>query len=668
MTIGTLILGSASVGATAYCFAGCLRLRGVAEFVLAVYLIAFAEVVVVSLVLSPGHWLGPTGLLATIFAVLLLAVIVWRRLGMPAPPSFRPVLRLLGEAWHDPVLAALMVAVAGGLVYVVALIVGTAPNDYDALWYHLARAAFWKQQHEVSYIAGANDYRLNAFPPNAEIADAFTMILGRSERFVGFVQFTSLGATMVAVGGIGRRLGLTGRQALFGALAFATLPVVLLQASTGLNDLVLASFLVCCTYFLFSETAVGLALAALALGLAIGTKDIALLALPVLALAALVIHPRRLWPRLAVVAVVGVVAGAYWYLFNLAETGSLFGISHRAAVGPNRHPQPAQTVLSPIAKIFRHAIDAVDPSGAIGSDSFLYGVAAAFVLAAGVAVWYRCRSPRLLYGTGAGVAVALLPLAFRPLYHELLRAYQKAWLELGERRLAFLGWNKHTTYASPFQSWYGPVGLLLLLACPILLRPERRRNKLGRAAVVLAVAPLVWLLLQSITTVYTATDGRYTIFAVALGASLWGLLLPLRPYAWGAAAAAITTLTLALIHYGEKPAGFYVLGGPAPTSVWNMSRAQLLSRRFRPDEGSLLFTFEQEATKGQTVVLDISDEASYPYFGSHLDRYVLFFPAASTQLNQANWLVLSPGKHITLPSSWVQVKTGGSGWRLYRRL
>ena len=131
---------------------------------------------------------------------------------------------------------------------------GTAPNDYDVLWYHLARAAFWKQQHAVAYIPGANDARLNGFPPNAEIADSFTMILGWTDRFVGFVQLSALLATMTAVAGMARRIGLSVRQALFGALLFATLPVVVLQSATALNDLVFGSFLACCAYFLFSWT------------------------------------------------------------------------------------------------------------------------------------------------------------------------------------------------------------------------------------------------------------------------------------------------------------------------------------------------------------------------------------------------------------------------------
>ena len=48
---------------------------------------------------------------------------------------------------------------------------------------------------------------------------------------------------MVAIAGMARRIGLSARQALFGALLFATLPVVVLQSATALNDLVFGGFL-----------------------------------------------------------------------------------------------------------------------------------------------------------------------------------------------------------------------------------------------------------------------------------------------------------------------------------------------------------------------------------------------------------------------------------------
>ena len=82
-------------------------------------------------------------------------------------------------------------------------------------------------------------------------------------------------------------------------------------------------------------------------------------------------------------------------------------------------------------------------------------------------------------GTGLVVgaaALAALPLAFRWIDHELLHAYQKLWVHFDRRDLAFLGFDKHLTRASPFQSWYGALGLVLVIACFVLAWIGRRQR------------------------------------------------------------------------------------------------------------------------------------------------------------------------------------------------
>jgi hypothetical protein len=643
-------------------------LRGATEFALAFYLVAFSLVVVIELLLSPGRDLTQAWLLAVLAGATAVAAGVWVLLGRPAPPTFRPALAASRDALHDPLIAILAVAALGALGYVAALIVGTAPNDYDVLWYHLARAAFWKQQHAIAYIPGANDARLNGFPPNAEIADSFTMILGRTERFAGFVQFFALLATMTALAGIARRIGLSVRQALFGALVFATLPVVVLQSATGLNDLVFGAFLACCAYFLFSWTRVSLALAALALGLAIGTKITALLALPVLALVGAFLYPRRRWPGLVLVGAAGLVLGSYWYLLNLAKTGRLNGNFAQTSQATQVQHGNTYSVAGVVAHTLRLLIDAVDPSGSVGRDRLLYLVAVAAILVLG----FRARRRAGAAAVMAAAALAAVPLAFRPVQHELLHAYQKVWVSLSRHNLAFLGFDKHPTRASPFQSWFGPLGVLLVLACFVLV--WMRRRELPRVGVLLALAPVVWIVLQSVTTFYSLWDGRYVIFAVALGAAVWGLVLPIRPLAWAATGIAVTALALALVHYDEKPSGVSVLGGSAPTSVWDMPRAQVLARWLHPGEDQVVATLERQARKGDTIALWIRrEDVSYPYFGSRLDRRVVFVsPETVSELKEARWIVAGPVQpgpfHVNCLRGACVLVVNSHGWKLYRHV
>jgi hypothetical protein len=661
-----LILALLVLAATAGLVASCVRPRGLVAFLLAAYTIGFAEVVALSLLLSTWHALTRAGLLVGLAAVLAAALVVWQLRGRPRPPAAGPAAAAFREALRDPVLGVLAAAVGLGLVYSAALLLVTPPNDYDPLWYHLARAAFWKQQHAIAYVAHANDRRINVFPPNAEIGVAFTMILGRGERFVGLVQWCALLATMLGIVGISLRLGLTRRQALFGALVFGTLPVVALQASTGLNDIVVASFLVIAVYFAFSTSWTSLALAALALGLAIGTKATAVLALPVVAVVCAFMHPRARWPRVLLAGLAAIAIGCVWYVVNAVETGSLGG----KFAGEGSEPDRTPSGFALLARLGRMTVDAIDPAGSVGRDRFLYAVAAALLLVVGALAALR-RRRSLLGAALLASALILLPLAFRPIHHVASRAEQKVLLELGSNsRLAFVGSERSATDATPFGSWYGPLGLLLFLtALPVVVR-EVRRRRLPRIGLVLALAPALFVLVMTVFTFYSAFGGRYVMFAVALACATWGVLLSLRPLAWATAGIAATTLVLAFVHYTEKPAGFSVLGGASPPSVWHRSHVEIQSRSLKPGEVDAVRALSKRADAGASIGLLIAqNDLSYPYFGPRLDRTVVFLGKAGQNLGRVQWLVLSPGKRIeACPADWRRVPGAGNGWAVYRRV
>ena len=528
---------------------------------------------------------------------------------------------------------------------------------------------FWKQQHAVAYIAGANDARLNGFPPNAEILDAFTMILGKTERFVGFVQLGALLAAMVAVAGIARRIGLSVRQALFGALLFATLPVVVLQSATALNDLVFGALLVCCAYFLFTWTPVSLALSALALGLALGTKFTAILALPLLAVFGAVIHPRRRWPALVLVGVGGMVLGAYWYLAQHREDAPR---QRAGRGGPERDHAPAREHAlgrrhdrAPHAARDRRG----RPVGGGRSRSVPVprrgrpdpGARAAGTRPGGDGA-----------GSSSAGALAALPLAFRWVHHELLHGYQKLWLELDRREVAFLGFDKHLTRASPFQSWYGAAGLLLVLACLWLAWRGWRRGSLPLEA------RSRWRSLRppgsccSRSRPSTASlDGRYVVFAVALAAALWGLVLPIGwPGVGDHGDRRPVALALVLVHYDEKPSGVDVLGGVgADVRLGPVARAGAGARRCtaarmtrRGDAGA---PRRRRARRLGSPFAREDVEVSVLRGEAGSARRVRQGPP-QTFRQGPDWIVVAPGmrKPVTF---WVSRRVVNSnGWRLYR--
>jgi hypothetical protein len=387
--VGPLVL--ILLAGTGALLAAALRARTLAELIVAAYVCAFAEIVVLVLALSLVDALNRIALVVGTAAVFGAAASARMRTGAPRawPVSARPIRRVLRSG---PVVV-LVAAVTLAFSYVVALVVGTPPNNWDSLTYHLARAAFWRQHEAVGYIADAYDERLNANPPNGEIALTFFLELTRNEQWSGFVQLTAAAACAVGVFALARRLSLTDREAAFGALLFLTLPIVLLQASSTQNDLAVASLLVAATVLLAQDSRPVLILASVATALAIGTKVTALYALPILGAIAVLAEPRNLRPARVASVATGTLAGAYWYLVNALETGDPLG---------ERPDTKVLALLDPVTNMlaaYARILDALDLSGAAGRSVVLYAVAAATVAVTLLVVSFR--SGRVEYGVAA---------------------------------------------------------------------------------------------------------------------------------------------------------------------------------------------------------------------------------------------------------------------------
>ena len=663
MGIVALAAGFVILTTAAVLVAASLRLPTAIDAALAAYVAFAALAIVIALALSPFHALTVVGLLLGAVCVLAVATTVWALRGRP-PLPLGGVARTAREALRDPPVLILACGVALALAYGAALALATPANNFDSLRYHLARAAFWKQEHAVEHIAGANDARLNVFPPAAEIMSAWAMVLEGSERFASLFQILALLATVVAAAGISRRLGLTARQAAFGALLFASLPIVALQSSAPLTDVVLCSYVVTAVYFVLSRARQGLALGAVALALAVATKATAFLALPLIAVAAAVVRPRTEWLRIAIYGAGALLVGGFWYAVNLVETGELLPDFGEQEENPGQASGSASHVLG---RVTRTIVDAVDPSGAVGRDRFLYAIAAVALALAGIVLAIRRRSPGRAFVLLVAAALALVPLAVVPLHDRLLRAHQRLWLELDDPGTAFIGFEGDASIPSSFNSWYGPLGLLVFLAAVPVVVAAVRRGTLGRNTIAFLVAPVWYLGVIVFALGYHLGQGRYLMPAVALSAATWGVLVDVRPVAWAASATAIAVLLLAFVHYGEKPSGVTVLGGQSERSVWTASRATILRAAHVPGPFQ---AFEESVPSGDRVALRLrQDDVSYPYFGASLDRHVMLVSGErDVDLDNVDWLVVAPGLSVArCPGAWTEVPSGEASWRILRR-
>jgi hypothetical protein len=647
----------------------CLKLRSFVDFVLGVYIVGCALVIALCFSLSPAHALTTRSTLAGSLGLLGVAALVWWLRGRPPPPTPRRATASMRVALRDRLLRVLGVVAVAAFGYSLVLAVLTAVNDGDALWYHLARAAFWHQQDGVSYVSAAVDPTLNGHPPNAEIEMLFTMLLAGSDRYVALPQLAAYVALLISVAGLGRRARLDTREALFGALLLGLLPVVLVQASTALNDAVVASFLTTAAYFALRSERAALVLFALAFGLALGTKLTSVIATPVLAGVIVAGRPRRDWPRLAIAGVAGSALGSLWYWVNLIESGRLDG-------GLGELDQRAEASPTAVAvSLARLLLDVFDMSGTPWPHAATFAVvgAALVLLAAKPGV---TRSRRITLAEGG--LLAMSPLLTFVIFGTLQDFVFRTWAALGRPVTPpfEFGWNLNVV-ADPSLSWFGPAGALLLFGGAVSAIALWRRGTVSSLIVVYALAPFVLMALMAATVVWDANRGRFFIFGVALAASAWGLLLRVRALAIAAVAMVSITASASVLNYQGKPSGIGALVGlknqfnVSVRSVWTASRPDVQAW-LRPDtsEGNVLRFVEEAVPQDATIaVAPRQNDFLSPYFGPRLSRHVLLVRPGEDAPADAEWLVISPSTTVLrCAESWQTTLELESGWRVVRRV
>jgi hypothetical protein len=350
--------------------AGSPRGKGLVYRVLTAYVVFCAYEVLLLQALSPflqvRFWPVLVG------TVLGLAVIV--RLVVPHPRYWRAEWQNWREAVPlralvTPASLPFLIVLPPLLVLLLAQGWHFPPNDQDALNYHLARAAYWRQFHGLGHYYTTSGPSV-AYPGNVEALFTWLLVLFSSGRPVFFVQLCAYAASVLGIYGIGRSAGSRPCWALYGAGLFATMPEVVLQSNGSDVDITACSFLVCCVYFLVrtirGREGLDLLWAGCALGLAVGAKPISLFALGGVSIVGwFLVAPRirgasvrrRHLITLGVSLLLACPLALPWYLENLVDFGSLSGSSPSAPLVDRPSLEGFLIVLA------RHLVSFLDPSG-----------------------------------------------------------------------------------------------------------------------------------------------------------------------------------------------------------------------------------------------------------------------------------------------------------------
>ena len=647
-----------------------LRLCGgsLGTLLVAAYVLWVGQIVGLSLALSAIHQLGTAGYLVGAAAVCAAAVALQIVRPTPLPPVGASTRRLGTELVGDRVVVALAAVVVLELVYSLTLALLTVPVDDDSLQYHLARPALWLQDATIGTFQPVYDFRLNAFPVNAELVYGFFLSTGSGDRYVALTNVFAAIATTIAVALGARRLGLGLREALFGALVAGSLPVVALQAPSTLTDLQVAALVTSATALLLRRAGGDLAIGAFAVALAVGAKVTGLFAVPVVAVVALVTWSGRR-ARAVVVLVAAVCLGAYWYFWNAVRVGSALGETSSDQRGGG-------DPLEMLARTLRIGVNAFDLPGAVGRDRLLYPIAGLLLVIAG-ALAARGRSKGLTRDLVlAAVCVAAVPLIL-PIGALAQRAYQKLFIESGSLPLASLDSDRVETVASSMQTGAGPVGLLLLVAATVVVALAVVRRQLPRLALVLAIAPVLWMVMIGVSVAYFRWNARFTLPGFTLAAMTWGLVLRVRWLATATVAAAAVTVLLSYVHFFEKPAGVRLLEPRTERSAFTTSRPEAMA--WDPAVVPLLRYLDavlpQDAAIASYPVFyprrraieTVPELLTFPLFGRSLDRHVdIAIDATAASMTRADWYLSPTDRLAGCVAGWQPV-AARSGWTIMRR-
>jgi hypothetical protein len=262
--------------------------------------------------------------------------------------EYQPISSPLGKTeW-------LLLSGIGFLVFLVGIAaLLSAPNNWDAMAYHMSRVAQWMNNRDVGLYPAFYSVQL-WMSPWAEYAMLHLDVLYGSDRLVNLVEVLSMIGTITGVSLIAQQLGAGFRGQLFAAIAIATIPEGVLEASGAMNTYVAGFWVVVAVYYLLrwnkqQSWNIACAMGA-AVGLAIFSKGTSYVFLSCVLLACWWMGSaparKRLLIHLPVLLTIVLALNGPLYLRNYQLSGSPLGFPSAFGDDPlrqvrNSHVSPA---------------------------------------------------------------------------------------------------------------------------------------------------------------------------------------------------------------------------------------------------------------------------------------------------------------------------------------
>ncbi len=230
----------------------------------------------------------------------------------------------------------------------------SAPNNWDAMEYHMPRVVEWISQHGVQFFPTIDWFQLDQ-PPFAEYTIFHLNLLYGSDRLSAMVQWLAYAGCIVGSSLVARELGGSRRSQLVTAVLAASIPSAVLGASSTKNDCVLAYWIVLTVYQLLRWRNHQGWLQSLAIGATLGlaalTKGTAYLLLPCIVVTCFLLLDRmgrrRFVAYLPMMAAIGILIGAPFWVRTYRYSGSPLGIPYFRGAGSAEQRMFRNTHFSP---------------------------------------------------------------------------------------------------------------------------------------------------------------------------------------------------------------------------------------------------------------------------------------------------------------------------------
>jgi len=173
----------------------------------------------------------------------------------------------------------------------------------------------------------------------------------------------------------------------------------------------------------------------------------------------------------------------------------------------------------------------------------------------------------------------------------------------------------------------------------------------------------------AVALAYDPQHMRYIAFPVALATAAFGVALRVRVLAWTTVICTALTLTVTLVYFAPRPAGFALLPGNRDAN--RAARWLVQGESGKGDPAAFRF-LEQEIPADATLALAVErDTYLYPAWDAGLRRTVLFEHESGSIPEAADWLVVGPRHDVDTArlsrAGWRLELDSVGGWRVFQR-